>query len=95
MARPLAEPRRIGRALADTKHGRDNPIARYFPLHVALDAPDLSINGLTKTRGALCYCIQHRLNIGWRTADYAQNLTRRSLLLQRLGEIAGSGPGIP
>src|SRR5262245_38025703 len=33
--------------LADTKHGRDNPVARYFPLHVALYAPDLSINGVT------------------------------------------------
>src|SRR5438105_512049 len=36
-------------------------------------------------------CLEHRLHVGRRGADYAKNLRGRSLLLQRLGE---SLPGL-
>jgi hypothetical protein len=43
--------------LADRKDGGDSPIGCDFPLRVALDAPDLSINRLTQPRGAFCHRI--------------------------------------
>src|SRR5215831_711728 len=39
--------------LADRKDGGDSPIACHLPQHVALDAIDLSINGLAYTRRIL------------------------------------------
>src|SRR5262245_29795959 len=48
---------------ADRSDRGDSSIACDFPLHVALDAPDLSINRLTQSRSALCYGVQDRLQI--------------------------------
>src|SRR5688572_12167839 len=37
------------------------------------------------------YGIQHRLNVGWRAGDDAENLARGRLLLQSLSEITVAG----
>src|SRR5262249_58996930 len=34
-----------------------------------------------------CNRVEHRLHIGWRLADHAQDLARRGLLLECLGDI--------
>ena len=64
--------------------------ARYdAPLIEALtvDAKDHRIVGVTQPRGIFRNNIQHRLDIGRRTGDHAQNLARRGLLLQCFGEV--------
>src|SRR5215468_10065694 len=50
------------------------------------DTIDESVQRLAQARCMLRDRIQHRLNIGRRTCNDAQNLTRRGLLLQRLLE---------
>src|SRR5262249_42546197 len=49
--------------LADRSDRGDSSIACDFPLHVALDAPDLSINRLTEPRRILRHCIQNWLHV--------------------------------
>src|SRR5687767_4909894 len=64
----------------------DCTVLRHFPNHIAFDAIDLSIIGLAKPRGVFRHNIEYGLNIGRRAGDDAQDLTRRSLLLQRFFE---------
>src|SRR5215831_12507509 len=70
--------------LADHKNGGNGPITCDFPLHVAFDAPDLSINSLAKSRCILRHHVQHRLNVRRGAGDNSLDFTRSSLLLQRL-----------
>jgi hypothetical protein len=50
---------------SDRDHRGNNPIARHFPHGVAFDAIDLSILGVTQSRGTFCNYIKHGLDIGW------------------------------
>ena len=56
-------------------------------MHIAIDAIDYGIGRFTQSRGILGDSIQHRLNVGRRAGDDAQNLARRGLLFQCFGEL--------
>ena len=58
----------------------------YQSKHVTIDATNQSVICITQPCGILRNSIQHRLNIGRRAGDHAQDFTRRRLLFQRLGE---------
>ena len=55
---------------------------------VAVAAVDCGVERLAQAGGAPCHGVEHRLDVGWRAADDAQDLARRRLLLERLGEAA-------
>ena len=59
-------------------------IKGYGAGQFAIATMDDRIIRVTQPRGILSDHIEHRLDIGRRTGDHAQNLTRRRLLLQRL-----------
>src|SRR5215470_13472806 len=73
-------------ALANRKHGGNNPMARNLTLDFTFDAIDLRIRCTAQPCGSLCDYIEHRLNICRRASDDAQNLARRRLLFQRFSE---------
>ena len=55
---------------------------------IAFDESDDRIVRIADARGVLGNGVQHRLKIRRRAGDDTQDLTRRGLLLQRLGEVA-------
>src|SRR5580765_1329159 len=50
------------------------------------DTHNYRVAGITQPSSVFCDYIQHRLHVSRRAGDDAQNLTRRSLLLQRFLE---------
>jgi hypothetical protein len=54
--------------------------------HVAVDPEDGGIERVTESGGVLGQNVHHRLQIGRRTRNHAQDLTRRGLLLKRLAQ---------
>src|SRR5262245_14635681 len=54
---------------------------------VAKQRPEFS---LADANGILQHGLKHRLKLAWRTADHLENLGRRGLLLQGLGQIIGA-----
>ena len=61
-------------------------MVRYGAMNVAIDQPDDDVVCLTKACNALGHRIEHPLRISARTADNAQNLSRRSLFLKSYPE---------
>ena len=57
---------------------------RYGHEEGSIDAKNLSIRGFAQSGGVLVDNVKHRLDIRRRAGDHAQDLARRSLLLQRL-----------
>jgi hypothetical protein len=57
---------------------------RDKPKLIAVRTPNCRIARIAQPRGSLRDDIENRLNIRRRAGNYAQNLTRSSLLLQRL-----------
>src|SRR5215471_4823827 len=59
--------------------------------HKLIASADNTVNDgigcITKSRGIVGNDIKNRLNVSRRAGDYSQDLTRRSLLLQRLLEL--------
>ena len=54
---------------------------------IALNTDDLRICRITKPRRVFGDDIEHRLNVSRRACNHPQYLARRSLLLQRLGDL--------
>ena len=57
---------------------------------LAVEAEQGSELGSANAHRIVQHRLEHRLEITWRTGDDLQHLTRRGLLLQRLGEIVGA-----
>src|SRR6516165_8971525 len=57
---------------------------------VAVWTPNGRVVRLAQPRRALTDRVEHGLNIGWRACEDAEDFAGRRLLLQRLGEFAGS-----
>src|ERR1700730_8283378 len=55
---------------------------------LAILVEDGSVGRLAETRGALGYCVEHRLDVRRRPADHAENLSGGSLLGETVGELA-------
>src|SRR4030095_2201261 len=66
---------------------RNRPHMGDQPQGGPIKAVDYSIRRLTQPCGTFYHRIEHRLDIGRRTGDHAQDLTHRRLLLQRLLEL--------
>src|SRR5262245_55828184 len=62
----------------------NSPIMGYEPNHITIKAADKSVVCLTQPCGTLRNDIQHRLKIGRRARNHAQDFACGSLLLQRL-----------
>ena len=58
-------------------------MVRYGAMNIAFHEPDDDVVCSAKARGALGHRIEHRLSIGRRAADDAQDLGGRGLLLER------------
>jgi len=71
------------------------PVFRHYPQAIAFDANDRSIVGIRKVCRVLRYGLQHRLQVGWRVADNAQNLAGGSLPRKRLLQLVGARFGLP
>jgi hypothetical protein len=52
-----------------------------------IDPKDGGVQGITQASRARCHSVEHRLNIGRRTADHPQNLARCSLSLKGFGHL--------
>ncbi len=62
-----------------------SPIVCRFEAHqLTIEADERAKNSVAQPRGALCHGVKHRLNIGRRARDNAQNIARGRLLLQGL-----------
>jgi len=55
---------------------------------IVVQPEDRGVRRLAQPSRALGHGVEHRLDVGRRAADDAQDLARRRLLLQRLGEVA-------
>ena len=55
---------------------------------VSLDDHHACVGRVAQVRGALGHRLQHRLHVGRRARDHAQDLADRRLLLERIGELA-------
>ena len=86
-ARPLTEPRLSVVESASLQLG-DLPVMGDRGEYITINTADQGIASVAQPRRVLRDHIQHRLNVRRRTGDHAKDLTRRRLLLQRLGEIA-------
>src|SRR5919106_575459 len=64
----------------------ESPYTRRDREHLAVNSVDKNVGSLAEPPGILGYNIQYWLDVCRRTGDYAQNLARRRLLLQRLLE---------
>src|SRR6266508_2280083 len=72
--------------------GRSHVSIRGTPTkNVPLKAIDLGVRCFAKPGRALGHRVQHRLNIGWRAGDHAQNLASRRLLLRALSNLPRLG----
>ena len=71
---------------ADRDCRRLRPMHRDEPERLAFQAPDRGIGRAAESRGALGHDVHHGLKIGRRAGDHPQDLRRRGLLLQRLGQ---------
>src|SRR5262249_6604220 len=75
---------RDGPGLADAQRRLDRPVGRDLPHEGALGVVECRIVRLAQSRRALDDRVYHRLNIGRRTGDHAQDFAGRSLLLKAL-----------
>src|SRR5262249_28493474 len=66
----------------------DRTVMRDEGQPVAVDAEDRRVERLTQPGGALRYSVEHRLNVGGRLADHAQDIARGRLLLERDPQLA-------
>ena len=57
---------------------------RYCLKGFTIEADNRCVTRFTQPRGILCNHIEHRLDIGRRTGDDAQDFTRCSLLFQSI-----------
>ncbi len=64
------------------------PVLGHEPKHVAFDAHDFRVSHIEQACGAFRDGPQHRLDVGGRIADDAQDLGGGSLLLTRLLQFA-------
>jgi hypothetical protein len=55
---------------------------------IAIVQEDTAEHGLAQTCGAFDNCPEHRLGVCQRPADDIKHLARRSLMFERLGELA-------
>ena len=58
-------------------------MVRYRAMNIAFHEPDDDVVRSAEARGALSDRVEHRLGVGGRAADDAQNLRCRRLLLER------------
>ena len=63
-------------------------MASRRPKDLAVEFPDDSLVGTAQSRRVLDECLQHGLKVERRTADHLQDLARRGLLVEGLGEVA-------
>src|SRR5262245_48461642 len=71
-----------GQALERMTCRRNVPIGSNMAKQVAFEPEDHSVVCLTEPRGIFPYCIQDRLNVGWRAGDNFEHLADCSLLLE-------------
>ena len=60
-------------------------------MQIAFEAKDLRIIGVAQSCSSFRHRVEHWLDIGVRTGDHSQNLTRRRLLLQGLSKFGACG----
>ena len=70
------------------RRGVDRAVVRDGPHELALDPQDDRVDRLAEPRGPLRDDVEHRLDVGRRARDDPQDLGRRRLVLERLGELA-------
>ncbi len=70
------------------------PVLSHEPKHVTFDAHDFRVSHIEQTCGAFGNGPQHRLDIGGRIANNAQDLGGGSLLLTRVVQLAREQGGI-
>src|SRR5215813_6677035 len=66
----------------------DRSMRGYKPKLIIVSTPNCSVACVAQPCSVLCNHVEHRLNIGRRTSNDTQDLTRRGLLLQRLSQLA-------
>src|SRR4030095_2380589 len=80
-----------GRAITESPGlgHRHRPVLRHARnKNIPIDASDQAICSVTKPNGTLDHGVEHRLNIGGRASDHAQDFTSVGLLLQGFAELA-------
>src|SRR5512145_905011 len=78
----------VQRPLGSNRAARNRPVASGLAIASAIGLHENGgVGRSTNSSSVLCDCIQYRLNIRRRTGNNSQNLTRGSLLLQRLLEL--------
>ena len=70
---------------------RDQPLYRYSLKDVTIEAKNHGVLRVTQPRRIFGHRIQHRLKIGRRPGDDAQDLARGRLLLRSLGKLSLAG----
>src|SRR4029434_2787323 len=65
------------KGLFKTKPRLNRAIVSCQPEYIFLNESNHRVIRTAYASGALCNCIQHRLDIGWRASNHTQNLARR------------------
>src|SRR5262245_56619704 len=83
-----------GRAITESPglgHRHRSTLRHPWNKNISIESSDQAVCSVTKPRGALDHRVEHRLNIGGRARDHAQDLACGSLLLQGFGEFPFPG----
>jgi hypothetical protein len=83
--------RQVGVPLHDLNELRGRPVGSRLPIEFAVRSEDGALVGAAEPHRAFDERFQHGLEIERRAADDLQDLARRGLLFQRLGQLAIAG----
>src|SRR5262249_23160770 len=77
-------------ATVDLKYFCGKAAVRYEMQELAVEPVDKAKLGLAEPRCALGDHVKHRLDVGWRATDCVEHLAGRSLVFERLGQLAAA-----